>query len=160
MDAELNRTLIETFKHKYNVNILMNEIVEELQCRGVTHDDSKLNDPEAKIFAEYTPKLKGSTYGSEEYKGYLKEMGAALEHHYQCNAHHPEHFENGIRDMTLLDLVEMICDWKAASFRHDNGNIKESIKINQKRFGFSDDLRKILENTVELFVYSENNFMK
>ncbi len=160
MDAELNKTMLETFKHKYNVNILMNEIVEELQCRGVTHDDSKLNDPEAQIFAEYTPKLKGSTYGSEEYAKNLKEMGAALEHHYRSNQHHPEHFENGIRDMTLLDLIEMICDWKAASFRHANGDVKESIKINQKRFNFSDDLKKIFENTIQLFEYSENNFMK
>lgn len=160
MNDELNRTMLETFKHKYNVNILMNEIVEELQCRGVTHDDSKLNDPEAEIFAEFTSKLKTSTYGSEEYTQNLVKMGVALKHHYEMNQHHPEHFENGIKDMTLLDLIEMTCDWKAACFRHADGNIKESIKINQKRFGFSDDLKKILENTADLLESSENNFMK
>jgi hypothetical protein len=51
--------------------------------------------------------------------------------------------------MNLIDLVEMLCDWYAASKRHNDGDIMKSIEINQKRFGFSDDLRQILENTVK-----------
>jgi hypothetical protein len=66
------------------------------------------------------------------------------------NPHHPEHYSDGIDGMNLLDLVEMVCDWKAATLRHDDGDIKKSVEINQKRFGMSDQLTKIIRNTVKL----------
>jgi hypothetical protein len=88
---------------------------------------------------------------SDEYKGFLKEMNVALDHHYKNNPHHPEHHENGIQGMTLVDLLEMICDWKAASMRHSDGNIVESIKCNKDRFGYSSELEQILLNTVNKY---------
>ena len=65
-------------------------------------------------FDEYTPKLKHSTYGTDEYKGFLAGMGAGLEHHYAHNRHHPEHHAGGVHGMNLVDLIEMLADWKAA----------------------------------------------
>lgn len=114
----------------------------------VHHDMSKLADPEKAIFDEFTPKLKGVEYGSDEYKGFLESMGVALKHHYAENRHHPEHHENGIKGMTLVDLCEMICDWMAATKRMKDGNIYTSIEQNQKRFGYSDELKQIFINTV------------
>lgn len=35
---------------------------------------------------------------------------AILDHHYQNNDHHPEHFELGINGMNLLQLLEMLAD--------------------------------------------------
>ena len=119
-----------------------------IQARATRHDASKLQDPEKTIFDEFTPKLKDTTYGSDEYKGYLKEMKPALDHHYANNRHHPEYYSNGITGMNLVDLLEMLCDWKAATERHADGNIERSLVINQKRFGISDQLQMILENTV------------
>ena len=46
-----------------------------------------------------------------------------------------------------VQLLEMICDWKASSERHADGDILKSIEINQERFGYSDDLKNILINT-------------
>jgi hypothetical protein len=40
-------------------------------------------------------------------------------------------------------------DWKAATLRHADGDILKSIEINQKRFGYSDDLKEIFKNTVK-----------
>jgi hypothetical protein len=119
-----------------------------LAGRAATHDESKLGPVEKPIFDEFTPKLKDCTYGSDEYKQYLEHMKVALDHHYANNQHHPEFWENGVNDMDLIDLIEMIFDWKAASERHADGDIMKSIKINQKRFGLSDQLVRILENTV------------
>lgn len=59
---------------------------------------------------------------------------------------------NGIEDMTLLDLVEMLCDWKAASERHDDGNIRKSIEVNAERFNMTPQLRRIFENTINEIV--------
>ena len=52
--------------------------------------------------------------------------------------------------MDLLDLVEMFCDWKAASLRHKDGDFAASLQINKERFGISDQLMAILENSVGL----------
>ena len=138
----------DTLKHKLQVRKYMESMIWELKERSITHDDSKLQEPEKSIFDEYTPKLSDVTYGSDEYKQYLKEMQVALDHHYLYNRHHVEHFENGIRDMTLIDLCEMLCDWMAAVKRHEDGDILQSIEINQRRFDYSDELKQILINTV------------
>lgn len=138
----------DTRKHIATVGIYMNKLYRSLRFRSLRHDRSKLEEPEKSIFDEYTPKLATSTYGSDEYKVFLKEMGVALDHHYANNRHHPEHFEDGIKGMTLVDLCEMISDWKAATLRHDDGDILKSIDINQQRFGYTDEFRQILINTV------------
>jgi hypothetical protein len=41
----------------------------------------------------------------------------------------------------------MLCDWKAAGERHADGSITKSLEINKKRFGISDQLASILDNT-------------
>lgn len=139
---------IETRKHIDRVRELLIGVVTDLLERSADHDASKLNPPEADIFDIYTAKLKGCTYGSDEYKGYLQEMKPALDHHYKMNRHHPEHHEDGIGGMSLMDLVEMILDWKAASERHTDGDVLRSIEVNTKRFGIEPQLVKVLINTV------------
>jgi hypothetical protein len=138
----------ETLMHIRRVQALVGAAIRNLSARQDAHDTSKLESPEAETFEEYTAKLKGSTYGSDEYKRFLAEMKPALDHHYAHNSHHPEHWPDGIRGMSLLDLIEMLLDWKAATERHADGNILKSIEINQKRFGYSDDLKMVFLNTV------------
>jgi hypothetical protein len=142
---------VDSLKHIKRIGEIINSIIRELLFRSECHDSSKLQNPEKVIFDEFTLKLKNSTYGSEEYKNFLKEMQQALDHHYKMNLHHPEHYVNGINDMDLLDILEMVCDWKASSERHTDGNIYESIKINKKRFGISDQLEQILINTAKRY---------
>jgi hypothetical protein len=145
-------TNAETLRHIRRVQSLLREVVDNLLRRAVAHDASKLCEPEASVFAEYTAKLKGSTYGSEEYKSFLAGMKPALDHHYANNRHHPEHWAGGIKDMSLLDLIEMFVDWKAATERHANGDLGKSIEINKNRFGYGDELEAIFKRTAgELF---------
>ena len=142
-------TMVQTYEHKQNVSKFISIILHDLIIRSIYHDDSKLENPEVDIFTEYTPKLANSTYGSDEYYQFLKEMKPALDSHYADNSHHPEHYDNGIKDMDLVDLIEMICDWKSATLRHNDGDIYKSIELNQKRFGYSDELKQIFKNTVD-----------
>lgn len=139
--------LAETKTHIIRVNELMADVTHRLCLRAVNHDRSKLFDPELQLFAEYTPMLGNATYGSDEYKQFLVGLKPALDHHYANNSHHPEHHENGIRGMSLLDLMEMICDWKASSERSKGGDLFKSLKLNAERFNISDDLLQILLNT-------------
>lgn len=57
---------------------------------------------------------------------------------------------SSICGMTLIDLLEMFCDWKASSMRHNDGNIRKSVEINAGRFKMSPQLVRILENTAAL----------
>jgi len=142
---------LETTAHIARVRELMLCVIEGLAARAAKHDKSKLESPEKESFDKFTPILKSLTYGSKEYQQVLAEMQVALVHHYGENSHHPEHLANGVDGMTLLDLIEMLCDWKAATERHANGSIKKSLVVNKERFALSDQLVSILENTcVEL----------
>jgi len=134
----------QTRKHIWTVSSLLNRVIQALMNRGLAHDTKKLEDFESDTFEIYTAKLKGSTYGSPEYNQFLKEMKPALDHHYANNRHHPEFYEKGIQGMSLVDLIVMVCDWKAATLRHADGDIMKSIELNQERFGYSDELNRYL----------------
>lgn len=139
----------DTWTHIHEVQRGLNVVIKDLLTRAHVHDQSKLVWPELEAFNVSTPKLAGLKFGSPEYQQSLDDMRPALEHHYSVNSHHPQHYENGIRDMSLMDLIEMLVDWKAACKRHDDGgNIRDSIEFNAKRFGFGDELKGILLNTV------------
>jgi hypothetical protein len=142
----------DTLKHIKRVSQLLSQFATELLERGVCHDASKLHSPEKEGFDEFTPRLAGTTYGSIEYRECLAKLKPALDHHYAHNSHHPEYYENGIDGMTLVDLVEMLIDWKAASERHSDGDIYRRIEINTNRFNISPQLKVILVNTVNEFL--------
>ncbi len=137
----------DTLDHIENVRGKLAKAIDCLAARSLVHDQSKLVEPEKSVFDRVTPRLRGLTYGSPEYHEQLGELKVALDHHYASNSHHPEHFENGVNGMTLLDLIEMFCDWKAATERHADGSLEKSIQINRKRFAMSDQLAEIFENT-------------
>jgi len=141
----------DTMAHIDRVRYLLSEAERNLRMRSIHHDRSKLVDPEKAIFDEFTPKLKDSTYGSEEYMQFLADMKPALDHHYAHNSHHPEHYPDGVHGMSLFDVLEMLIDWKAASERHGDGDIMRSIDINTSRFKLSPQLVDILRNTVREF---------
>ena len=142
---------VETLKHIEKVRELVRVFVSKLVTRAQEHDKLKLESPEVEIFAEYTPKLADTTYGSEEYMNYLKKMDVALQHHYANYRHHPEHFDKGINDMNLVDIVEMFCDWKASSMRHNDGNLLKSIDVNASRFNMSAQLKQVFINTAKMY---------
>lgn len=175
----------ETMDHIQTVQVFLGEISANIFNRSIGHDLSKLKEPEKSIYDVFTPRLRGMTYGSDEYKSCLAEMGVALQHHYQNNSHHPEHYpvparpdidklealirhtegidpdnvalpwmrdhlaemKSQINGMSLLDVIEMLADWKAAGMRHADGDMVASLEINKKRFVISHQLFEILKNT-------------
>jgi hypothetical protein len=137
----------DTLDHVNKVQDYMKRAIDNLAHRAITHDASKLVDPEKAAWDEATPKLAELTYGTEEYRASLREIRPAVDHHYQHNDHHPEYYATGIYGMSLLALIEMLCDWKAASERTKNGDLMGSLPQNQKRFQYSDELAAILDKT-------------
>lgn len=177
----------ETMLHIQTVQGFLGDVSDNIFTRSTRHDDSKLQEPEKSMYDKFTPLLRGMTYNSPEYKQCLIDMGPALQHHYECNSHHPEHYpvpatleigklvllirhtegidpenpalpwlrahfaemQSRVNGMSLLDVVEMLADWKAAGMRHSNGSIEQSLVENKKRFGISHQLFEILVNTAK-----------
>lgn len=144
---------IDTLKHIKRVSELLIQAATELLYRATIHDNSKLQEPEKSSYDKVTPILSSLTYGSEKYTESLKELEPILKHHYANNSHHPEHYENGINDMTLFDIIEMFFDWKAATERHNDGNIHKSLEHIKTRFNISDQLIGIFKNTAKNLNY-------
>lgn len=149
IDLGDNSYELELFEHVDKVRKNLSRCIRDLEYRADVHDASKFTSEEFPIFEEINHKLRGTTYGTDGYKALLKELGPALDHHYKVNDHHPEHFENGVNDMDLFQFVEMLCDWKAAVERHEDGDIYRSLEINKERFGISDQLYQIMKNTID-----------
>lgn len=150
LTPEERSTNYATLLHIRNVGLFMNRMIKIMLDRSANHDRSKLHDPELGTFTEYTPKLKTAEYNSPEYKQFLVDMKPALDHHYANNPHHPEYYPNGVAGMNLIDLMEMLCDWKAAGLRSKNGDLRKSIEANAERFKLDPQLKAILLNTVPL----------
>lgn len=149
MSREELEAALATYEHLDHIRRMLRQFADALLERGETHDRSKLGAVESETFAEYTPKLKGLTYGSDEYKACLAAMGPELRHHYACNRHHPEHFADGVRGMNLIDLLEMFIDWRASTLRHADGDMLKSIEVSTARFGLDPQLVAIFVNTEE-----------
>jgi len=143
------RHIRDTKDHIMQVRMFLRPMIEALGRRADTHDQSKLKEPEASQWAKATAELADLEYGSEEYHEALEKL--PTDHHYAANRHHPEHFEDGLEGMHLVDLVEMFADWMAAVERHDDdADIHDSIEENRERFGFGEPLASILHNTADL----------
>lgn len=146
---------VDTWEHIHRVQLNLREAIDNLLDRLMGHDLSKLSGVEKEAFDIATPRLAEAEYGSDEYRSTLREIKPAIEQHYQKNPHHPEHYDNGIAGMTLFDLVEMLCDWEAATWRSPNGDINKSLEHNAQRFKISEQLVSVLDNTItELFGYN------
>lgn len=141
----------ETLKHIRRVQELLAQVANNLMLRAINHDKSKLEDPEKSGFDRHTAKLRSLTYGSEEYQAQLKDptLYPIIEHHWANNDHHPQFHESGISGMSLIQLLELACDWKAAGERHENGRFIQSIEVNRERFGMDDQLVNIFLNTAK-----------
>lgn len=147
----MNDSTQDTKEHISKVQARIHECTNNLIVRAERHDASKLQEPEKSAYDDLML-FKSShdmVYGSSDYAEGLKILGPALDHHYEVNTHHPQHYSHGLAGMSLLDILEMLCDWKAAGERYKDGNITQSLTHNKERFGISDQLFAILENTVK-----------
>lgn len=60
-----------------------------------------------------------------------------------------------INDMNLIDVIEMVCDWCAASARSQTG-IHKGLLMNKERFGIDDQAFGMIERTVNELTRGEH----
>jgi Family of unknown function (DUF5662) len=122
-------------------------IQSQLMLRMLTHDRTKIEADELDAYAEIVPHFKDFEYGTEEHEAHGNKLEGAWTHHTSHNKHHVEHFEQGMVDMTLIDIIEMVCDWRAASLRSGSFDYKRSLEIAKKSNSIPSMLAQIIENT-------------
>ena len=141
----------DTMIHKRNIENVMLPLIEALQERMKNHDNSKLSYPEKEGYDKHIPELKKHKYGSSEYVKAREAMAKdCLDHHWEVNRHHPEHFPRMLRDMNLVDFFEYFCDCYASSLVSDTG-FDKGVEINAKKHELPDTMVEIFKNTVRDF---------
>lgn len=146
-DHELEATGLRlVMAHINRVQRHMTAAIAQLTWRMVHHDQSKLSEEELALVVG-KPTFDKYAYMSPEERAAMDSARQAITHHYQHNNHHPEHYTGGVIGMSLISLLEMICDWKAASEMSEGGSFRQSLELNTERFSLSPDLVQIIENT-------------
>jgi Family of unknown function (DUF5662) len=161
-------TKTDTERHIERVNFYLNQIIADLQERGVVHDASKLVEPEVSGFDKIAVERTNVKHGTPEYSAMMESIQPIINHHYLVNDHHPEHFATTLNEdstlkelldetktglplaaMDLRQVMEMLCDWKAASERGQQSPFLEGMEeVSKERFGIEPQLFSILKNTV------------
>lgn len=144
----MTESQIDTINHIGKVQSNLSKAIYNLNDRKDMHDRSKLEEPELSGYEGLTQALKGLTYGTPEHRAAFAPFKEIIQHHYASNQHHPEHWHLGVTDMSLLDIIEMLADWKAANDRN-NGDFGHSIQVSVSRFNISEQLHAILINTAK-----------
>lgn len=135
------KALVEMLEHNAVVQRNLLKIADALRTRATSHDKSKFSLEEFEDFVELKKISRIHAYGSQEYDDSMKD-NKALDLHFERSAHHPEHYAGGVADMSLLDIVEMVCDWKAVNltkrYNPSTRSWEELLVIQTKRFKLTD----------------------
>ncbi|AMX93741.1 MULTISPECIES: DUF5662 family protein [Mesorhizobium] len=139
-----------TNRHIGHVRKAIHHFCHLMDVRAEFHDMSKFTPTEKGPLDELMTIIERdgpAPHGTDEARRRTAMLGEMITHHHANNDHHPEfHLERGISGMTLMSLVEMFCDWRAANVDRDAGepmNLSYSID----KYKIDPMLADILRNT-------------
>jgi len=149
MNEKKTRKVIDA--HRLRVFQYMSQMSKDIMYRGNVHDESKLGPHEFLHHVRMIEEFEKHPFGTEGYDKAKEGLGPAVEHHFLHNRHHPEYFVDGINDMNLVDVIELLMDWKAATLNHSNslGDILKSVDILSEKYNISPQLKRIFLNTIK-----------
>jgi hypothetical protein len=130
---------------------MLSKFAGELSYRSAVHDNSKFSPEEFDVYAANVQHFNKYVFDTKEERELRERIEPGAVHHRKRNRHHPEHFENGIDDMNLIDVLEMLVDWKSASTRTPGDSLRKGLPILKEKYNISPQLLKILENTAKDF---------
>ncbi len=148
MDTKME-VLTDTLMHISEVQENLAEIRADLEQRGISHDRTKLLPVEFDAFVSTRPKFKKANYGSPEYQECVDAIKPSIDHHYAYNRHHTGFFDDGFSDMNLLDILEMLADWKAASRRSPDLSFVDSLPKAFDKYSIPENMQKHIVATLK-----------
>jgi len=142
------KVLTDTIMHISEVKENLSEIRSVLEQRGNAHDRSKFTDIEFDAFVSTRPEFEKANFGTPEYKKCTDDIKPAIDHHYSENRHHVKFFKNGFEDMNLIDIIEMLADWKAASRRSPDLTFEDSLPEAFEKYSIPETMQKHIISTL------------
>lgn len=135
-------TLADIIRHTRQIQAILFRLAFKLSMRGILHDQSKFRPDELAGFVEINEVARTQSFMSGKYKQTLNHPALAL--HYNRNSHHPEHSPDGLASMTLIDLIEMVADWRAAFLVRRESGVEsmewaDSLQVQRRRFNMNDE---------------------
>ncbi len=129
------KELARCLRHIMTVQGLLRRVARQLLDRADGHDLSKLAPDELGGMIEIDAIAGRYGLNSPEYMAALS--GEAIQLHQSRHSHHPEYHPNGIEDMDIFDLIEMVCDWKAANQLRGHPEWGKSVDMMAERLSLS-----------------------
>lgn len=143
---ELVKNNIYLFQESDKYNL----IFDELTIRSAYHDTSKYREPELTpyIWRTWQSHCVLNNIPFDLPIGMDQKIRDAIFHHITHNRHHPEWWDDP-DNMTKVDIIEMVCDWKALSQEMgEKSPIDYANRVLGRRFHFSqekcDYIKKII----------------
>ena len=125
----------------------LSTVARELISRGRTHDNSALGSPEIEVYHRFFSEYRKYKIGDPRKDEVFAQMAEAIGHHFQYNDHHPEHFENGINDMDLIQLMQFTADIMSWS-EQEQVDIFEILPMIRDKCGMVDQVYNLICNTI------------
>ena len=141
---------MDTRTHQQLVAALLLDVAQRFIERAINHDASKFSDAEKPFYVDpvYELNTQEVPYGSDKYIELTKMMGDGWKHHASVNDHHPEYWGD-MSKANLFAIIEMLCDWVAASMRRGN-NPNVPLDRTVIKYELGDMLAKIMQNTLDI----------
>lgn len=131
-EMSLVLTLASDLYHQRAVQILLLRLAHRLEQRALMHDHSRLCRDELEGFSKIRHIPFQRDMASPEYQASLRREVVGL--HWSRNRHHPEFYPGGYPDMTLLDIIEMAADWRAAGYTYKDQDFEGNLVKLFERF--------------------------
>lgn len=112
-----------------------------LMLRASVHDISKFKHNEFDALSKISNDMSCMTDAGQALS---KAKEEAIKLHWANNPHHPEYWQD-YRQMSELEIIEMVCDWHARSVQFGTDLLAFVKERQEKRFKFPEDIyEKIL----------------
>lgn len=141
-EAACTATMI---RHITEVRRAILRVRHDLESRAEAHDLSKWSPEEFPGFTRINATARQHPYGSEEYKASIRAEKPTVKRHQEGNSHHPEAHEPFLYEMGWLDLIEMVCDWWAASQTYGTTPWPEVLQRQRERWKWSPEQWWLIE---------------
>ena len=148
-----NNILKQVMDHRIKVSMRMSLIGNDLAARGRRHDNSYSQSTEMDLIK------KSFNDETEEKRKHSMELLEGV--HASHNDYMVNHFDNGIKDMNILQLVEYITDKMASvdeEVEEPTIEVYEEYVLNGVEDA-SDDLKSVVKNTI-MYILNRNGVVK
>lgn len=141
---------VATLEHISHVRTYLFKILSLIQQRAADHDQSMLLEEEKSALDGFVPALADSVNGSPEHQKAVAGLLPAMQLHFQKNSHHIEHYGK-LNGMDLVDLIEWLCDQKAAALKDSDGDMSKRLLYFYQKYDFPVPLMDMINNTIERY---------